>query len=63
MIMWSILFIIAGFLVASSGYLLPLDLYFAVPDMFKLILVFVGGIFVFAGWSILILRSNKTGEI
>jgi len=63
MIMWSILFIIAGFLVASSGYLLPLDLYFAVPDMFKLILVFVGGIFVFAGWSLLILRAYKTGAI
>jgi len=63
MIMWSILFIIAGFLVASSGYLLPLDIYFAVPDIFKLILVFVGGIFVFAGWSLLILRAYKTGAI
>jgi len=63
MIMLSLIFILAGFLLAASGYLLPMDIYFAVPDMFKLILVFVGGILTIAGWMLLILRASKTGAI
>lgn len=63
MIILSLLFIIAGFLLAASGYLIPMDVYFSIPDMFKLVLVFVGGIFTIAGWMILILRAQKTGAI
>ena len=63
MIALSLIFILAGFLLAASGYLLPIDVYFSVPDIFKLVLVFVGGIFTFAGWFILILRAQKTGAI
>ena len=63
MIMLSLLFIIAGFLLSASGYLLPIDVYFSIPDMFKLIMVFLGGILTIAGWLLLILRAQKTGAI
>lgn len=63
MILLSLIFIIVGLLLTSSGYLLPLDIYFLVPDMFKITIVFVGFIFTIAGFMILMIRAHKTGAI
>jgi len=63
MIALSFIFILTGFMIGASGYILPLDLYFNIPDMFKLIMVFVGAIFVIAGYMLIILRAQKTGAI
>lgn len=63
MIGLSFVFILAGLLLAGSGYLLPLDLYYALPDIFKMILFFVGMIISIAGYMILLIRAQKTGAI